>query len=309
MMNIVFMGTPEFAVPSLRGLINSKHEVVCVVCQPDRPKGRGRKLTSPPVKLLAHENSIPVLQPEKIRTDEFYKKLVSFNPELICVTAYGRIIPPNILELPKYGCINVHASLLPKYRGAAPVNWAIINGEKRTGVTTMFMDEGMDTGDMLLKKEVGIKDDENSEQLSEKLSVIGAELLMETLEKLEKDELSPEKQSDAEATYAPIIKKDIGKIDWEKSAGEINNLIRGTQPWPGAFTTYGGKNLKIFKAKLDITEGEPGKVIQSENGKLIVGAGKNSLDILELQLEGGKRLLTEQFLMGNKLIKGTELGA
>ncbi len=308
-MNIIFMGTPEFAVPSLNELIKSRHKVICLVCQPDRPKGRGRKLASPPVKVLAEKSSIPVLQPERIRTKEFFENISSFKTDLICVTAYGKIIPPNILELPKYGCINVHASLLPKYRGAAPINWALIKGEKTTGITTMLMDEGMDTGDMLLKKEIDIKWDETSFELSEKLSHIGAELLINTIDKWEMNEITPFKQNDDEASYAPIIKKEIGKIDWNNTAEEIRNLIRGTQPWPGTFTSYGGKNLKIFNALVNNTEGGSGKVLFSENGKLRIGTGQNSLDILELQIEGGKRLATDVFLRGNPMEVGQFLGS
>ena len=301
------MGTPDFAVPSLKALIDSKYNVVGVVCQPDRPSGRGRKLTSPPVKILAEAESIPVMQPEKIRTDEFFEEIKSFKPDLICVTAYGKIIPPNILELPKYGCVNVHASLLPNYRGAAPINWAIINGEKNTGITTMLMDEGMDTGDILLKIEIEIGEDDTSIELSEKLSAIGAELLIETIEKGQNDEIEPIKQNDSEATSAPIIKKDVGRIDWSKSAEEIRNLIRGTQPWPGAFTSYNGKNLKIFKTSVNSLRGNPGKVLVSDGGKLVIGTGQNSLDISELQIEGGKRLKVADFLRGNNLETGTTL--
>ena len=306
-MNIIFMGTPDFAVPSLKALIDSKYNVVAVVCQPDRPSGRGRKLTSPPVKILAEAESIPVLQPEKIRTDEFFDEIKFHNPDLICVTAYGKIIPPNILELPKYGCINVHASLLPKYRGAAPINWAIINGEKTTGITTMFMDEGMDTGDILLKEEIEIGEDDTSIELSEKLSAIGALLLIETIEKGQNDEIRPLKQNDSEATYAPIIKKEVGKIDWNKSAEAIRDLVRGTQPWPGAFTSYNGKNFKIFRASINSISGNPGKVLVSDGGKLVIGTGQNSLDISELQIEGGKRLKVTDFLRGNNLETGTTL--
>jgi len=306
-MKIIFMGTPDFAVPSLKALIDSKYNVVGVVCQPDRPSGRGRKLTSPPVKILAEAESIPVLQPEKIRTDEFLDEIKFYNPDLICVTAYGKIIPPNILEHPKYGCVNVHASLLPKYRGAAPINWAIINGEKNTGITTMLMDEGMDTGDILLKKEIEIGEDDTSIELSEKLSAIGALLLIETIEKSQNDEIRPLKQKDSEATYAPIIKKEVGKIDWNKSADSIRDLVRGTQPWPGAFTSYNGKNLKIFKASVNSLRGDPGKVLVSDGGKLVIGTGQNSLDISELQIEGGKRLKVTDFLRGNNLETGTTL--
>ncbi|MGI9554209.1 MAG: methionyl-tRNA formyltransferase [Thermodesulfobacteriota bacterium] len=307
-MKIIFMGTPEFAVPSLRELVDSRHDVASVICQPDRPKGRGRKLASPPIKVLAAENSIPVLQPEKIKTDEFYEQLKDLNPDLICVTAYGKILPSNILMLPKYGCINVHASLLPKYRGAAPINWAIINGEKKTGITTMLMDEGMDTGDILLTEESEIAEVDTSIELGNKLSEIGAKLLIKTIDRLEANELTPLKQNDNEATYAPIIKKEVGKIDWNKNADEIRDLIRGTQPWPGAFTTYNDKNLKIYKATLDPQEGDAGKIIFSDKETLLIGTGRNSLNVLELQIEGGKRLSIEQFQMGNKLEEGIKLG-
>ncbi len=303
------MGTPEFAVPSLQALIDSEYNVVAVVCQPDRPSGRGRKLTSPPVKILAEANSIPVLQPEKVRTDEFYETLKEFKPDLICVTAYGRIIPKNILELPKYGCLNVHASLLPKYRGAAPINWAIINGEKNTGITTMLMDEGMDTGDILLKKEIEIGENDTSIELGEKLSNIGAALLIETIKKGQNDEIKPIKQNDDEATSAPIIKKDVGKIDWSRSAIEIRNLIRGTQPWPGAFTSYQDKNLKIFKAVVDDMEGNPGEILNSNNGRLVIGTGNKSLSIEELQIEGGKRLNVSDFLRGTPMLEKNIIGS
>ena len=306
-MKIIFFGTPEFAVPSLKALIDSKNDVVGVVCQPDRPKGRGRKLTPPPTKVVATENQIQVLQPDKIKTGDFFYELEKLKPDLICVTAYGKIIPGSILELPKHGCINVHASLLPKYRGAAPINWAIINGEKNTGITTMQMDEGMDTGDMLLKEEIQIDDDETSIEISEKLSRIGAELLTETIVHLEDGKLKPIKQNDDEATYAPMLKKEIGKIDWNQAAVDINNLIRGTQPWPGAFTKLGNKTLKIFKAKVSKDEGKPGLVLQSDPGVLKIATGNGSLDILELQLEGSKRIKAEDFLRGNKIEVGAML--
>ena len=242
-MKIIFMGTPEFAVPCLKKLIGSRHEIVGVVCQPDKPRGRGRKLVPSPVKSLSTEMGIPLFQPEKIKAEEFYRQISSTGPDLICVVAYGKILPPGILNLPGHGCINVHASLLPKYRGAAPVNWAIINGEKKTGVTVMLMDEGMDTGDILASKEAEIGEEETSTELSQKLSRLGTSLLMETIDKLENNELTPLKQNDADATYAPIIKKDTGRIRWEKKAKDIRNLIRGTQPWPGAFTDLNTKTL------------------------------------------------------------------
>src|SRR3972149_7153052 len=245
-MKIIFMGTPEFAVPSLRALIESGEEVVAVVTQPDKPKGRG-------------------------------------------------------LDLPHYGCINVHASLLPKYRGAAPINWAIIRGEKVTGTTTMKMDEGMDTGDMLLKEEVPIDDEDTAGTLSEKLSEIGARLLIETIRLLKEGRLNPIPQDHSQATYAPMLKKEDGKIDWKKSAEEIKNLIRGTLPWPGAYTNLEGKLLKIYKARLAEDEGKPGEIIKSDSDTLRVATGKGALDILELQIEGAKRLKTEEFLRGRKI--------
>lgn len=307
-MKILFMGTPEFAVPCLKELIGSRHEIVGVVCQPDKPRGRGRKLAPSPVKSLSIEMGIPLFQPEKIKTEEFHRQISSTDPDLICVVAYGKILPPGILNLPRYGCINVHASLLPKYRGAAPVNWAIINGEKKTGVSVMFMDEGMDTGDILASKEAEISEEETSIELSQKLSRLGTSLLMEIIDKLEKNELTPLKQTEADATYAPIIKKDTGRISWEKTAEEIRNLIRGTQPWPGAFTDLNDKTLKIFKASISNDVGNPGEVLRSDPGTLRVGTGEGSLDILELQLEGGKRIKTEDFLRGRTVKPGVRLG-
>lgn len=302
------MGTPEFAVPSLKALIESEDEVIAVVTQPDKPKGRGLEVVSPPTKVLAEKHAIPVLQPQKIKTEEFFNELKKFNPDLICVAAYGKILPKNILDLPPYGCINVHASLLPKYRGAAPINWAIIRGEKVTGITTMKMDEGMDTGDMLLTKEVQVDDEDTGETLSEKLSHVGAELLIDTIRLLKKGELHPIPQDHSQATYAPMLKKEHGKIDWEKPAEEIRNLIRGTIPWPGAYTTIDGKLLKIHKARGSEGAGNPGEVIKSDSGILRVSTGKGTLDLLELQLEGGKRLPAEEFLRGRRIKEGMVFG-
>ena len=303
------MGTPEFAVPSLSALIGAGHEIAAVVTQPDRPSGRGKVLTPPPVKTAAEAAGIPVLQPAKIRTEEFFTKLLSYSPDLICVTAYGRILPKSILDLPRHGCVNAHASLLPKYRGAAPINWAIVKGESVTGVTTMLMDEGMDTGDMLLKREVSIEDDDTGETLSRKLSIVGGELLVETLALLEEGRLSPEKQDESLATYAPIIKKEDGLIDWSLPARDIRNLVRGMLPWPGAYTSLGGKMLKIFRAAVWEGEGRPGEVIKSGGGILRVATGEGALDVLELQIEGGKRLETAAFLAGRKIPEGAILGA
>jgi methionyl-tRNA formyltransferase len=308
-MKIIFMGTPEFAVPSLQALIDSGDEIVAVVCQPDKPKGRGLDVTAPPTKVIAEKHGIPVLQPQKIKTEEFFNELKKLSPDLICVAAYGKILPKNILDLPPHGCINVHASILPKYRGAAPINWAIIRGEKITGITTMKMDEGMDTGDMLLKKEIPIEDEDTGETLSQKLSLIGAELLIETLKLLKEGKLNPIPQDHSQATYAPMLKKEDGKIDWSKSAEEVRNLIRGALPWPGAYTTLDGKLLKLYKARVSDGVGNPGEVIKSDSGILRVATGNDSLDILELQIEGGKRLKAEEFLRGRRIRDGSVLGS
>jgi len=302
------MGTPEFAVLSLKALIKSEHDIVAVVAQPDKPKGRGRKLTPPPTKALAEEYNIPVLQPEKIKTKEFLEELKGLNPDLICVTAYGKILPKELLELPPHGCINVHASLLPKYRGAAPINWAIVRGERETGITTILMDEGMDTGDMLLRQEIQIHDQDDGGSLSEKLSRLGGELLLETIVQLKKGVLNPAKQDESQATYAPMLKKSDGEIKWEKSAIEIWNLIRGMNPWPGTFTKLSNKSLKIFSASVVDGQGKPGEGIESGSGILRVATGKGALDILELQIEGGKRLDIKAFLAGRKIERGTILG-
>jgi len=307
-MRIVFMGTPEFAVPSLKALIESEDEVVAVVCQPDKPKGRGLEVLPPPTKVLAEKHGIPVLQPQKIKTEEFFNELKKFSPDLICVVAYGKILPKNILDLPPYGCINVHASILPKYRGAAPINWAIIRGEKVTGITTMKMDEGMDTGDMLLKREIPIDDEDTGETLSQRLSLIGAELLIETIRLLKGGGLNPIPQDHSQATYAPMLKKENGNIDWGKPAEEIRNLIRGTLPWPGAYTTLEGKLLKIYKARVNEGTGNPGEVIKSDSGILRVATGRGALDLLEVQIEGGKRLKAEEFLRGRRIKEGMIVG-
>jgi methionyl-tRNA formyltransferase len=308
-LKIVFMGTPGFAVPSLNALIESEDEVVGVVTKTDKPQGRGQRIESPPIKILSQQYGIPILQPEKLKTEEFFNELKSFNPDLICVTAYGKILPKNILELPPRGGINVHASLLPKYRGAAPINWAIINGEKNTGITTMLMDEGMDTGDILLQHEIPIDEEDTGETLSEKLSHIGAELLIQTIKLLKENKLSPIPQDHSKATYASMLKKEDGLIDWSKSAQEIRNSIRGTLPWPGAYTFLEGKNLKIYRAIVSLGQGKPGLVIISTRGTLRVATGAGAIDIHELQIEGGKRLPIEAFLSGRKIKEGIILSS
>lgn len=307
-MRVVFMGTPEFAVPSLKALIESEDEVSALVAQPDKPKGRGLKPSSQPTKIIAEEHGIPVLQPSKIRTEEFLNELGNINPDLICVAAYGKILPKTMLDLPPFGCINVHASLLPKYRGAAPINWAIARGEKVTGITVMQMDEGMDTGDMLLRREVPIDPDDTGETLSGKLSVVGGRLLIETIAEMKKGTLRPVKQDESLATYAPMLKKEDGRIDWRRTAEEIRNLIRGMLPWPGAYTYLNGKLLKIYRAAVSEGEGKPGEAVSAGQGVLRVMTGAGALDILELQLEGGRRLDSRAFLAGRRIEAGTVFG-
>ena len=308
-MKIIFMGTPDFAVSSLQALIESDNEILAVVAQPDKPKGRGRKLAPPPTKTLAEQYNIPVLQPEKVRTEEFLSQLQDLSPDLICVTAYGKILPKSILELPKHGCINVHASLLPKYRGAAPINWVIVRGEKETGITTMLMDEGVDTGDMLLKKVINIQDEDDAGSISERLSQLGGKLLLETISQLQDGNLNPVKQDESEATYAPMLKKSDGEINWGKSALEIWNLVRGLNPWPGTFTKLGNKTLKIFKTKIVEGHGKPGEVIRSSKNDLHIATADGALEILELQIEGGKRLDVKAFVTGHQIEEGTVLGS
>lgn len=308
-MKIIFMGTPEFAVPSLKALTESEDEVIAVVCQPDKPVGRKRELHKPLTKQFAESRNISVLQPAKIRNNEkFLNELKQLAPDLICVAAYGKILPKEVLDLPVYGCINVHSSLLPKYRGAAPINWAIINGESRTGVTTMLMDEGMDTGDILLIEETNITADDTSETLTKRLSEIGAELLIKTIDELKQEGLNPIKQSDSEATLAPILKKEHGEIDWSKSATEIRNQIRGLLPWPVAYTNLNGKMLKIFSADVSEKSGDPGVVLEASKSILRIACGSGSLDLKELQLEGNKKMEIRSFLAGRKIESGMRLG-
>jgi methionyl-tRNA formyltransferase len=307
-LRIVFMGTPEFACPTLQKLLERKEQVVAVITQPDRPKGRGQQTLPPPVKVLAERHGIPVLQPLKVRAPEVVESIRDLAPDLIVVVAFGQILPKNLLDIPRYGCINVHASLLPRYRGAAPLNWCIINGETETGVTTMMMDVGLDTGDMLLKKSVQVDPDENTQSLHDRLSVIGAEALAETIDLLVAGKLVREKQDDALTCYAPMLKKEDGLIDWEKKAEIIKNQVRGMTPWPGAYTTFDGKLLKVFRVMLSSGAGIPGTVLQAGRGGIEVACAGGSIIIEELQLEGKKRLAAAEFLGGCRLEPGTCLG-
>lgn len=309
-MRVVFMGTPDFAVGTLEAIIKAGHQVEAVVTQPDKPKGRGKNMQFPPVKEVALKYDIPVYQPVKVKEEAFQQVLEKINPEVIVVVAFGQILPQSILSLPKYGCINVHASLLPKYRGAAPIQWAVIDGEKETGVTTMLMDEGLDTGDMLKKVVVPLEEKETGGSLFDKLAQSGAELLLATLEELEQGTCTRTKQGHALSTYAKMLDKKLGKIDFSKSAEEIERLVRGLNPWPSAYTTYNGKTLKIWDA--DVIErqvdGAVGEVVEVNKKELLVKTGKGMLSLKELQLEGKKRMEIDAFLRGNQIEAGTKLG-
>lgn len=297
-LKVIFMGTPDFAVPSLSALCETT-EVVCVVTQPDRPRGRGQKLLPSPVKIFAEEKNIPVLQPQKVKNSETVAKLAAFNADLIVVVAFGQILSQKILDLPKFGCINVHASLLPKYRGAAPIEWCLINGEKLTGVTTMKMDAGLDTGDMLLKSEVAISEDMILPELQEKLMTAGAEVLLKTLEQLQRGELHPIKQDDSLSNYAPMLKKETGLIDWNKSAREIHNLVRGL--YGGAYAFMNGQKIKIWRTKIhnENPNTEPGK-IKIIDKKILIGTGQGTLEILEMQAPNEKKVDAKIICSGMK---------
>lgn len=306
-LNLVFCGTPQFAVPCLQKLVEAKFSVHLVVTQPDRPKGRGMELTASPVKQCALELKLPVTQPLKIKqNEEFRAQLEAIKPDAIIVVGYGRIIPQWMLDLPPLGNINVHASLLPKYRGAAPIQWAIAQGETVTGVTTMKIDAGLDTGDMLLKGELPIDPADTSETLSPKLAAIGADLLVETLNKIES--IKPQPQDNSKATLAPILKKEDGKISFDRTADEICNRLRGFQPWPGASTSFRGKNLQVTQAKA-VKQAIPSSELFIENTRLFAGcSAQTAIEILELQLEGKKRMPAKDFVHGYHPKSGEKLG-
>lgn len=301
-MNIVFMGTPDFAVPTLEKLAQSSHNILAVITQPDKPVGRKQVLTPPDVKVCAEKYNIPVLQPESLRNDNSFNEIKSLAPDVIVVVAYGKILPKNILDIPRYGCVNVHGSLLPKYRGASPIQSAVLNGDKISGVTTMFMDEGLDTGDILLKKETEIGENETSAELFDRLSYMGADLLLKTLEGLENGSITPEKQNENDATYTVKITKDMCPIDWGKPALVIHNQVRGLQTWPVAVSKLGGKDVKIHSTVLCEKSGAPGEIISVN--PLTVACGEGSLIIKELQLSGKKRMDSKSFLLGHPLNTG-----
>lgn len=310
-MKLVFCGTPAFAVPTLKAVLAAGHEVALAVTQPDRPSGRGMQMVEPPVKVTAREAGIPVVQPEKIKNNlEFRAELEAIQPDAIVVVAYGRIIPKWMLDLPRHGNLNLHASLLPKYRGAAPIQWAVAMGETVTGVTTMLLAEGLDTGDMLLQKEMGIGPAVTAQELFPLLAEMGAPVMVETLAGLEAGTIVPQKQNDAQATLAPILTREDGRMDFGRGAAEIYNRWRGFYPWPGAWTLLGGKKLTVHAMKLveSAVSAEPG-VIRVEDGRLMVHCGGGSaIEIVELQLEGKKRMGAEDFLRGHALASGTRLG-
>lgn len=306
-MRIVFMGTPDFAVPSLQALIDAGHDVCAVYTQPDKPQGRKQILTAPPVKTLALEHDIPVFQPNTLKNEDEQARLRELAPEVIIVVAYGKLLPKAVLDIPPHGCINVHGSLLPRWRGAAPIQWAVIAGDEKTGVTTMQMAEGLDTGDMLLTYETTVGETETAGELFDRLAQAGAELLTETLVKL--DEITPRPQDDAQSCYAHMLDKQMAVIDWSKSAHEIDCLIRGLNPWPIALTTLSGERLKVFAAEKAAGNGEPGTVLEADPKKgLTVACGEGALKLIEIQLVGGKRMKATDFLRGHVIEVGTKLG-
>jgi len=308
-LQLVFCGTPQFAVPTLEKLVEAGFAVRLVVTQPDRRQGRGMELSAPPVKRRAIELGLPITQPEKIKNNnEFREQLSDINPEAIVVVGYGRIIPQWMIDLPPLGNINLHASLLPKYRGAAPIQWAIAGGETITGVTTMRIDAGLDTGDILLQKEVSIDPRDTAVTLAARLAQIGADLVVKTLRALQMNELYPRKQDDNAASLAPILKKEDGRIDWHVSAREIYNRLRGFQPWPGAFTSFRGKNLNIWQAEPIFRNVAAGELLLDDTGLLVGCAGGTALDLQEVQPEGKKRMFAADFIHGYRPRPGERLG-
>lgn len=306
-MRIIFMGTPDFAVPSLQKLLDHGQEICAVFTQPDKPKGRGHKLQAPPVKELALQHNIPVFQPPTLREEGVQAQIQSLEADVIVVVAYGKLLPKTVLDAPRLGCINVHGSLLPKYRGAAPIQWTVLNGDKTAGVTTMFMAEGMDTGDMLLKAETPVGEEETSGQLFDHLKNLGADLLVETLKGLEQGALTPIPQNEAEATRAPMLSKELSLVDWTKPAQQVHDLIRGLNPWPTAISYLGGKRLKLLASRVREASGEPGKAFVHDGG-LWVYCGQGALELTELQTDNGKRMDGKSYLLGHPLEQNARFG-
>lgn len=309
-MRIVFMGTPDFSVECLKALVESKHEVVGVFCQPDKPVGRKQELKMPDVKVEALKHNLPVFQPTSLKNGKGVALLKTLQPDLVIVIAYGKILPPDFLAYPKYGCINIHASILPKYRGASPIHHSVLNGDTETGVTSMQMDEGVDTGDILLVEKIPIGINDTTLEMFEKLSVLGAKVLLKTIDLLEKGELKPIKQNEAEATHAGLLSKEEGEIDWNQSAAAVHNKIRGLYSWPGAYTKLGGKILKIHKSVLGDIKGNniPGSVVDTRDGIVVSCKDGGTVKLLELQLEGKKRTDAASFVNGRQISVGTVLG-
>lgn len=309
-MKLIFMGTPDFAAVSLAALFEAGHEVLLAVTQPDKPKGRGHKMTPPPVKEYALEKGIEVYQPNSMRMEEAYEKLASYGAEAFIVAAYGKILPQKILDLPKYGCLNVHASLLPKYRGAAPIQWSIANGETVTGVTIMQMDAGIDTGDMLLKTEVAILPEDTGETLHDKLAEAGGWVLLDALQQLEKGTLQAEKQDDSLSCYAPMLNKEVSKIDFAKSATEVANLVRAMNPYPAAHTVYQGRRMRVFGATAESCDKAAacGEILQANTEGILVRCGDGAVKVTELQFDGKKRMPVREYLKGNTIETGVVLG-
>lgn len=309
-MKIVFMGTPDYAAGALDALVKAGHEIVLVVTQPDKPKGRSGQFTPPPVKEYALKKNLPVFQPERIKRPEAVEELKRYPAELFVVAAFGQILSQEILDMPKYGCLNIHASLLPKYRGASPIQHVIIDGEEKTGITIMQMDAGIDTGDMLYKKEIPIGDEDTFETLHDRLTALGGETITEALELLEQGKLTGEPQDDGRSCYAPLITKAMGKLDFTKDAAALDRQIRGMTPWPSAYTFYNGKQLKIWKARPEKRQisAKPGEIVEVTKDCIRAAAGDGVLCIWELQLEGKKRMSAHDFLLGVKMKAGDLLG-
>ena len=303
-MKVVFMGTPDFAVETLKALYEAGHEIILAVSQPDKPKGRSGKLAPTPVKEFALEHDIPVYQPVKIRSEESVEYLKQYQADVFVVAAFGQILPKVILDMPRLGCVNVHGSLLPKYRGAAPIQWAVINGEKVSGNTTMLMGPGLDDGDMLLKSEIELAADETGGSLFDKLAIDGGKLAVKTIEALDRGEITPIPQDESKATHVGMISKEMGNVDWTKPADEIERLIRGLNPWPSAFSFIDGKQVKLWSATVVDGTGEPGTIIDVNKNVFTVACGSQALEINELQLEGKKRMATGDFLRGYNLETG-----
>lgn len=309
-MKIVYMGTPDFAVPCLDRLVKDGYDVCCVVTQPDKPQGRKQILTPSDVKVCAMKHGIEVYQPQTLRSEEAYEYLKCFGADYFIVAAYGKILPKNILDLPRYACINVHGSLLPKYRGAAPIQRSVLAGDKVTGITTMLMGEGLDTGDMLLKSEYEIDINATSGEVFDALAQSAPDLLIETIEKYTKGEITPVKQDESKATYARMLSKDEAVIDWSKSALDVHNLVRGMAPWPVAYSFYGDKKIKIFTTRMTDEKSslEAGKLKEDKNKVFVTCGDGKFIEVLSLQLEGGKRLEAKQFLAGHPVTSDTKLG-